>query len=995
MHLKAAVARPLVAALAIALVLTGVAPGAPTASPGAVKTRVSEATHAVDGVRDFALPAGTTHVAIHWSGHHDARVEVAFSGDGTVFLDPTEVVHDEFGEAKGDGRTYSVVMVAGGMRAVRVTTDQPLPDVTVMSMDAAGEVAAPLGFGAQAAALSTIPAVIPRHDWGADETIRFDSQGEERWSRAFYPLQKLVIHHTAGANNDPNPAATVRAIYHYHAVTLDWGDIGYEYLIDAAGRVYEGRYSRAYWNGAIPTADNEDGEVVEAGHALHHNPGSMGIALLGNFTSQQPTAAARASLVRMLAWASAAHYIDPLGNSTYVNPVTGTTITTPNITGHRDYQNTGCPGDPFYATIPSIRSAVAAEISHPPIETYNPTRPLYFAAGTYTGRQFNSSGGITASLPYTLYSPSSAPTNQKSTIPNQSGNWYYMTAGVWAGYWIQESSGTTLGPAPPAQVAESYLPWLPLRFDPGYYVGYWFNTYGAVTGSLGYSLGAESRATTTEKSTIPNQSGNWYYVTSGIWDGFWVQESPGVTLEIPGPPVAEFSASPTAGIEQLWVAFTNTSSTFGYTSWAWDFDTNGTTDSTERNPVWTYPTAGTYSVSLTASNSYGTDTETKAGYVTVATPPPATFVPLPPARILDTRIGTGLAGPFGAGTPRTFQVTGLGGVPLNATAVTGNLTVTNPTAPGSVYLGPNPLPSPPSSTLNVPFADTRANGVTVALGPGGTLSATYSAAGGGAALVFDVTGYFVPDATGATFVPLAPARILDTRAGTGLSGPFSPHSPRTFAVRGQAGVSATATAVTGNLTVTNQTAPGSVYLGPDPLASPGSSTLNFPVGDTRANGVTVALSAAGDLSLTFGAAAGTADVVFDVTGYFVPDGSGARFVPLTPARLLDTRVGNGLSGPFSAHSPRAFQVHGRGGVPGAATGVTGNLTVTGPTASGWAYLGPDPLASPASSTLNFPWGDTRANGLTVALGPGGTLSATSGYTGTTQLIFDVTGYFVP
>jgi hypothetical protein len=260
--------------------------------------------------------------------------------------------------------------------------------------------------------------------------------------------------------------------------------------------------------------------------------------------------------------------------------------------------------------------------------------------------------------------------------------------------------------------------------------------------------------------------------------------------------------------------------------------------------------------------------------------------------------------------------------------------------------------------------------------------------------VFDVTGYFVPDLSGATFVPLIPARVLDTRAGTGLAGPHSAGTPRTFQVTGQGGVPGSATAVTGNVTVTNQTAAGWLFLGPDPVVNPSSSTVNFPLGDTRANGVTVALGPGGSLSATLGYS-GSADVVLDVTGYFVPDGSGTRFVPLTPARLLDTRVGNGLSGPFSAHSPRAFQVHGRGGVPGAATGVSGNLTVTGPTASGWAYIGPDPLANPPSSTLNFPWGDTRANGLTVALGPGGTLSATSGYTGTTQLIFDVTGYFVP
>ena len=118
------------------------------------------------------------------------------------------------------------------------------------------------------------------------------------------------------------------------------------------------------------------------------------------------------------------------------------------------------------------------------------------------------------------------------------------------------------------------------------------------------------------------------------------------------------------------------------------------------------------------------------------------------------------------------------------------------------------------------------------------------------------------------------------------------------------------------------------------------------------------------------------DFVFDVTGNFVPDLSGATYVALNPARLLDSRYGNGLSGKFSAGAPRTFQVSGRGGVPANAVAVTGNLTVTNQTNSGAAFIGPVASASPTSSTLNFPVGDVRANGVTVALGSGGTLSIT-------------------
>jgi hypothetical protein len=211
-------------------------------------------------------------------------------------------------------------------------------------------------------------------------------------------------------------------------------------------------------------------------------------------------------------------------------------------------------------------------------------------------------------------------------------------------------------------------------------------------------------------------------------------------------------------------------------------------------------------------------------------------------------------------------------------------------------------------------------------------------------------------------------------------------------------VPANAIAVTGNLTVTNQTAAGYVFLGPVATNSPTSSTLNFPVGDTRANGLTVALGGGGTLSATYVSGGGqTTQLVLDVTGYFTPDATGATYHSLNPTRLLDTRTGNGLSGPFSANIARTFQITGRGGVPANAIAVTGNLTVTNQTAAGYVFLGPVATKSSTSSTLNFPVGDTRANGLTVALGGGGRLSATyvSGGGQTTQLVLDVTGYFTP
>jgi hypothetical protein len=122
------------------------------------------------------------------------------------------------------------------------------------------------------------------------------------------------------------------------------------------------------------------------------------------------------------------------------------------------------------------------------------------------------------------------------------------------------------------------------------------------------------------------------------------------------------------------------------------------------------------------------------------------------------------------------------------------------------------------------------------------------------------------------------------------------------------------------------------------------------------------------------------------------------FVPIPPTRALDTRYGTGgLSGPFSNHAARTFQVTGGiSGVPIGAKAVTGNLTVTGQTSNGYLYIGPVAMDNPSSSTLNVPAGDDRANGVTVQLSSTGTLSITFVAPSSGPIahaIFDVTGYY--
>ena len=173
------------------------------------------------------------------------------------------------------------------------------------------------------------------------------------------------------------------------------------------------------------------------------------------------------------------------------------------------------------------------------------------------------------------------------------------------------------------------------------------------------------------------------------------------------------------------------------------------------------------------ANQYsGTGAEWKT-WISRLQPEGTTYIPITPLRVLDTRPpGIGGLGMFTANIAQTWPVAGVGTIPVNAVAVTGNVTVTAQQAVGYVAVTPSATNSPPSSSINFPLGDNRANNLTVPLSATGSLSAVYKAASGRKThLIFDVTGYFLADDTGATFTPVIPARVLDTRTHVGCRSP--------------------------------------------------------------------------------------------------------------------------------------------------------------------------------------------------------------------------------
>jgi len=376
--------------------------------------------------------------------------------------------------------------------------------------------------------------------------------------------------------------------------------------------------------------------------------------------------------------------------------------------------------------------------------------------------------------------------------------------------------------------------------------------------------------------------------------------------------------------------------------------------------------------------------------------PTGRFTPLSPSRILDTRDGTGgISGPVGPGTTTDVQVTGRGGVPAgDVAAVAMTVTVTQPSSAGFVTVWPSGAARPLASNLNFNRGESPSNLVVVKVGSNGKVSVLNSA--GTSHVVIDVAGWYSGTGTGnaGRFQPLVPARILDTRTGAGGGVRLGAGASLDLQVTGAGGVPASGVqAVAVNLTVTGPSANSFVTAFPTGEARPLASNLTFAAGSTVATRAMVKLGAGGKVSIYN--LAGATDVIVDVSGWYTDwsvAGPLGAFVPVAPARVLDTRDGTGgLGGPIAASGMVDVQVAGRGGVPASgARAVILNVTVTQPAAIGYVTVFPAGVARPLASDIDFVAGDTQPNLVVVQLGAGGKVSL---FTSTaTQAIFDVAGW---
>ena len=305
------------------------------------------AAAAEPGVREVAPEGGFSLVGLTWPAAAPDTIEVRWRKDGKWSpwrdAEPTD-------SPRADRPTRTTEPIwTGPADRLRVRATRAGKSVT----DEITAVAINPGQSPSGARIASVdgdkPAMVTRAQWGADESIM-------GWPAEYAAETKaVVIHHTAEADDYgcADSAAIVRAIYRYHSITNDWGDIGYNVLVDKCGTIFEGR-------------SGGQRQPAIGAHAGGFNTYTFGISMIGNHVDTAPSDTALESVARVAAWKLGNAYVDPRGSTKLVSTgggtakwPAGTEVTMPTIFGHRDVGKTACPGGAAYTKLPVIRDRVA------------------------------------------------------------------------------------------------------------------------------------------------------------------------------------------------------------------------------------------------------------------------------------------------------------------------------------------------------------------------------------------------------------------------------------------------------------------------------------------------------------------------------------------------------------------------------------------------------------------------------------------------------------
>jgi hypothetical protein len=317
------------------------------------------------------LDTGVTQIAparcfvlagLEWQHPRHARIELRarlHTGRWTPWTPASVLGHDS---DQGESLAHALVgepIWTGAAGALELRTDTPVEGLGV-HLVLASAVAGTSSAGATAAAALPLaapdlpagpgqPPIIAREAW-ADGLL-------PRVAPSYGDIRLAFVHHSVNANSygSAEVPAMLRSIYYFHTHVRGWNDFGYNFAVDAYGRIWEGR------------AGGIDRPVMGA-QAGGYNLESFGAVLLGDFAAVLPTPAARSALAQLVAWKLALHgvpasgrvtvEVDP-GSAVYTHFRPGQHVSLPRIAGHRDGCTTDCPGEDMYVRgMPELRSAV-------------------------------------------------------------------------------------------------------------------------------------------------------------------------------------------------------------------------------------------------------------------------------------------------------------------------------------------------------------------------------------------------------------------------------------------------------------------------------------------------------------------------------------------------------------------------------------------------------------------------------------------------------------
>lgn len=288
-------------------------------------------------------------------------VQFGISNDGNVWDDGHYMTfHSDGGPAPADDRLHTDLFFADGQEYVRYRTLDGEGNLVVLDRFQVTYIDPTDGpwepdrsttmMRTTAVNSDTLipPAIISRAQWGANESLRFDSTGEI-WPPEYQTVEHAIVHHAA-ANYGSDGYNAVRSIYYYHAVTQGWGDIGYNYVVDVNGNIFEGRVG---------------GANVIGGHAFEYANGSSGICVMGDFSSADAPYAAKVALANIIAYV--VRDLNPFGTKPF-----HAAPALPTICAHRDVNQSTCPGDGLYDDLPWIRQTVANTLNNGLLDSQKP-----------------------------------------------------------------------------------------------------------------------------------------------------------------------------------------------------------------------------------------------------------------------------------------------------------------------------------------------------------------------------------------------------------------------------------------------------------------------------------------------------------------------------------------------------------------------------------------------------------------------------------------------